>query len=108
MPISLSAKKSLRVTKRNHKTNVALKQKLKTVVKKFVEKPTNDGLKTVISFLDKVGKTNVFHHNKINRLKSRYSKMVEVKTETKAVKATKKTPVKSVKKTVKKATKKMS
>jgi len=107
MPISLSAKKSLRVTKRNHKTNVALKQKLKTVVKKFVEKPTNDGLKTVISFLDKVGKTNVFHHNKINRLKSRYSKMVEV-TETKAVKATKKTPVKSVKKTVKKATKKMS
>lgn len=102
MPISLSAKKSLRVAKRNRKVNVALKQKLKSVVKKFLEKPTTGGFKEVSSFLDKAGKTRIFHHNKINRLKSRYSNMVTVKTEVKGAKVTKKVVTKPVKKAVKK------
>ena len=102
MPISLSAKKSLRVTKRNHKTNVALKQKFKSVAKKFQEKPTSAGLAEVVSFLDKLDKNHIFHHNKVNRMKSRYSKMVLEKTKTTESKTVKKPAKKAIKKVVKK------
>jgi len=105
MPISLSTKKSLRVSKRNHKTNAILKQKFKSIAKKFQEKPTALGLREVVSFLDKLDKSNIFHHNKVNRMKSRLSKMVSVKAESpKAVesKTVKKPAKKTVKKTVKK------
>jgi len=108
MPISLSAKKSLRVAKRNHKTNLSLKQKFKSVAKKFQEKPTADGLNEVVSFLDKLDKNHIFHHNKVNRMKSRLSKMVVAKTETKTTKTVKKVAKSPAKKVAKKTAKKMS
>jgi ribosomal protein S20 len=110
MPISLSSKKSLRVAKRNRKTNVLLKQKFKSVAKKFQEKPTADSLKEVVSFLDKLDKSHIFHHNKVNRMKSRFTKMVSVKTETKVTKekVVKKVAKTPVKKAAKKTAKKMS
>ncbi|HPT65693.1 MAG TPA: 30S ribosomal protein S20 [Candidatus Woesebacteria bacterium] len=76
MPISLSAKKSLRKSLKNHKDNVSFKNQLKTIVKKFLTKPTNDGLKEVYSILDKAVKKNIFHKNKSDRLKGQYSKKV--------------------------------
>jgi ribosomal protein S20 len=76
MPISLSAKKSLRKSLKNHKDNVSFKNQLKTTVKKFLAKPTNDGLKEVYSILDKAVKKNLFHKNKTDRLKGQYSKKV--------------------------------
>ncbi|MDD4785129.1 MAG: 30S ribosomal protein S20 [Candidatus Shapirobacteria bacterium] len=76
MPISLSAKKSLRKSLKNHKDNVSFKNKLKTTVKKFLTKPSNDGLKEVYSILDKAVKKNIFHKNKSDRLKGQYSKKV--------------------------------
>ncbi|MFA5827800.1 MAG: 30S ribosomal protein S20 [Candidatus Shapirobacteria bacterium] len=103
MPISLSAKKSLRVAKRNHKTNVVLKQKFKSTAKKFQEKPTSEGLIKVVSLLDKLDKGHLFHHNKVNRMKSRFSKMVSVKAEIKIENPAKKKVKKAVKKVVKKS-----
>jgi small subunit ribosomal protein S20 len=97
MPISLSAKKSLRKSLKNYKENVSFKNKLKTTVKKFLAKPTKSGLEEVYSILDKAVKKNIFHKNKANRLKSNYSKKVKSGE-------TKKTTVK--KKTIKKVTKK--
>lgn len=76
MPISLSAKKSLRKSLKNRKDNVSFKNKLKTTVKKFLAKPTGDSLKEVYSILDKAVKKNIFHKNKSDRLKSQYSKKV--------------------------------
>ncbi len=105
MPISLSAKKSLRKSLKNYKENVSFKNQLKATVKKFLAKPTNDGLKEVYSILDKAVKKNIFHKNKTNRLKSNYSKKVGGEGAKKIV--AKKRPVKKVaKKTVKKITKK--
>ena len=103
MPISLSAKKSLRKSLKNHKDNVSFKNQLKTTVKKFLAKPTNESLKEVYSFLDKAVKKNIFHKNKTDRLKSNYSKKV-------GSEGVKKVAVKkaTVKKVVKKATKKTS
>jgi len=106
MPISLSTKKSLRVSRRNHKTNAILKQKFKSIAKKFQEKPTASGLTEVVSFLDKLDKSHIFHHNKVNRMKSRFSKMVSAKVEP-AKTAESKTVKKPAKKTVKKTVKKM-
>lgn len=101
MPISLSAKKSLRKSLKNHKDNVSFKNKLRAIVKKFLAKPTNEALKEVYSVLDKAVKYNIFHKNKTDRLKANYSK--KVGTEGVKALATKK---KLVKKVAKKATKK--
>ena len=106
MPISLSAKKSLRKSLKNNKDNVSFKNKLKTIVKKFLAEPTNEGLKEVYSILDKAVKKNLFHKNKSDRLKSNYSKKVGTEGVKKVV--IKKRPAKKVvKKTGKKSNKKM-
>lgn len=89
MPISLSAKKSLRKSLRNRKQNLSFKKGLKTIIKAFLTKPSQDGLKKVYSGLDKAVKKNVFHKNKVARLKASYSKKVEVKTEKKEKKMSK-------------------
>jgi ribosomal protein S20 len=99
MPISLSAKKSLRKALKNNKENVLFKTKLKLTVKKFLTKPSSDGLKEVCSILDKAVKKNIYHKNRIARLKANYTKKVKdekpVKTVTK--KSTKKKAVKKMK-----------
>ncbi len=107
MPISLSAKKSLRKSLKNNKENVLFKTKLKLIVKKFLAKPTADSLKEVESVLDKAVKKGIFHKNKTARLKSNYVK--KVKSGVAATKVvTKKTTKPKAKKTSKsKSTKKM-
>jgi len=97
MPISLSAKKSLRKSLKNRKENVAFKNKVKKIVKDFTAKPSAESLKLVYSIVDKAAKKNIFHHNKAARLKAKFSRQLEGKGEVKA--APKKT--KTVKKTAK-------
>ena len=100
MPISLSAKKSLRVSKRNNKKNVSFKTNLRKAVKDYLTKPTSEGLKGIYSLLDKAVKNNIFHANKTARLKAKYTKIADGKAEVKTA------PVKK-KKTAKKTSKKM-
>jgi len=111
MPISLSAKKSLRKSLKNRKDNVSFKNKLKTTVKKFLAKPTGDNLKEVYSILDKAVKRNLFHKNKTDRLKSQYSKKVGQEVVKKVISkksiAKKAAGKKAVKKSSKKVAKKM-
>ena len=76
MPISLSSKKSLRKALKNYKANAFFKIKLKKVVKTFVVKPSEEGLKKVYSILDILGKKNIFHKNKVARLKAKYAKAI--------------------------------
>jgi small subunit ribosomal protein S20 len=103
MPISLSAKKSLRKSLKNNKDNVLFKTKLKSIVKKFLGKPTNESLKEVHSVLDKAVKKGIFHKNKTSRLKSNYAKQLKNGVTAKAV--VKKAKAKKVVKS--KSTKKM-
>lgn len=92
MPISQSAKKSLRVSKRNHKVNLTFKTNLKLVLKDYVASPTIEGLKKVYSILDKATKNNLFHKNKTARLKAKFNKLATASSEAKPVakKSTKK------------------
>lgn len=95
MPISRSAKKSLRKSIKNKKVNVSFKEKLKKLIKLYLVKPTANGYKEVQSMLDQAKQKNIFHINKVSRLKSRLNKKFgEVKTGVSAV----------VKQTVKKKT----
>ena len=80
MPISLSAKKSLRKSLKNNKANVAFKNNLKKIVKDFIASPSKEAFIKVTSVLDKSVKKGLNHKNKIARLKSRLSKMVPGKT----------------------------
>jgi small subunit ribosomal protein S20 len=85
MPISLSAKKSLRKSVKNNRDNVLFKTKLKLTVKKFLAKPSIEVLKNVYSLLDKAVKNGIYHKNKVARLKSNYSKKVKSDVQTKSV-----------------------
>lgn len=76
MPVSLSAKKSLRSSIAKRKGNLVWRKKLKDVIRVFNKNPDKKKLDKVYSVLDKVGKRNIFHKNKVSRLKARYSKVV--------------------------------
>ena len=98
MPISRSAKKSLRKSIKNRKVNLSLKNKFKEAVKKFLASPKANEVSKVQSVLDKAVKKGVLHKNKVARIKSQISK----KTKSEAVKVIKKV---IKKKTTKKAVK---
>ncbi|MEI8067368.1 MAG: 30S ribosomal protein S20 [Candidatus Shapirobacteria bacterium] len=110
MPISQSAKKSLRKALKNNKVNVSFKIKLKAILKKFSAKPTESALKDVYSVLDKAIKNNIYHPNKVSRLKAKFSRSAKsglakvVDTKKKTVK---KVAKKNTKKAIKKANSKM-
>jgi small subunit ribosomal protein S20 len=95
MPISPSAKKSLRKSIKNRKANLSFKNKMKLVVKAFLEKPSEKGLAEAFRALDKAKKKGLVHKNKVSRVKSQLSK--KIGTEGVAKKSVKK----SVKRTAK-------
>lgn len=74
MPIGRSAKKSLRKSVKNRKFNLAFKNRLKEVIKKFLAKPEKKGFSEVQAILDKAEKRHLFSKNKVARLKAKYAK----------------------------------
>jgi small subunit ribosomal protein S20 len=87
MPISASAKKSLRVAERRATENKAYKARLRNALR-------NRGsieMSALFSLLDKAAKRNVIHKNKAARLKSRLAKAAAAPASTESA------PVKPVK-----------
>jgi len=76
MPITKSVKKALRQSEKRRKRNSGFKINLKKTIKSFLAKPSPEGLKAVYSMLDKAGKKYIYHKNKVNRLKSNFSKKI--------------------------------
>lgn len=70
MPISASAKKSLRVALRRTAENRTMKSRVKNQLKKT----TVENVSSMVSLLDKAAKNHVIHKNKASRLKSRLMK----------------------------------
>ena len=105
MPITKSAKKSLKVSRTKRVHNLLIEKKLKKALKKVDEKNVNE----VISLIDKAAKKNLIHKNKAARLKSRINKKFgSPKKVKKAVPAPKTAPKTSAKKIVKPISKKPS
>ncbi len=111
MPISLSAKKSNRKSLKNRKVNIIWKNKYKEVIKKFLLKPSKEGLKEVYSIVDKLKKKFIIHKNKASRLKAKFARKLKslakdvkpavASTAKKVVKKTASKTVKATKKSVK-------
>jgi len=83
MPITKSAKKALRQSKKRKKNNVIKKGNVKTVRKEIQKaislKDVETAKKKLTEFfkaLDKATKTKVIHRNKAARLKSRITKKI--------------------------------
>lgn len=95
MPITKSVKKALRQSEKRQKKNRSFKDRIKSTVKTYLAKPSQEQLRKVESVLDKAKKKGIYHKNKVARLKSSMSK-----------KLTKKEAIPVVKKPTKKATEK--
>lgn len=102
MPITKSAKKSLRVSRKKERQN-----EIKAIaLEKALKKVNKDNVNNVVSLVDKAAKTGLFHKNKAARMKSALAKKFGTPAVSKeTAKETKKT-VKEKPKTVKKESKK--
>jgi small subunit ribosomal protein S20 len=105
MPITRSAKKKLREDKKRGEANLRVKVAVKSIIKKFRAKPSTDLLSSVYRLLDTAKKKNIYHANKVSRLKSHLSKLLSKKS-TPAEKVTKKKVKTEIKKTAHKPVKK--
>lgn len=94
MPISKSAKKSLRTSVAKKEKNLVAKNKLKSVLKTADSK----NISTVTKTIDKAAKNHLISKNKASRLKSQLAKKFKA--------GAKKTVSKPTKKSIKKTTKK--
>jgi len=83
MPITKSAKKALRQSRRRTVFNQRVKKKAKELIRAFRKSPSRKKLAEVYSALDKAAKRNVFHKNKSARLKRRLTKLLKEKEEQK-------------------------
>jgi len=90
MPVTSSAKKALRVSRKKYAANLEFRERLKDAIKKVTEKNINE----TISIVDKAAKNNIIHKNKAARIKSSLAKKIG-----KTPKSEKKVKVVSKKKT---------
>lgn len=75
MPITKSAKKALRQTKRRTDKNKNWKQKLKSAIKKAETQKSKEAISYAFKIIDKSAKAGIIHKNKAARIKSRISKL---------------------------------
>ena len=71
-----SNEKSLNQDKKTNKNNHSQLSKMRTIVKKTRNNPTNDQLTEGYKVVDTVSRKGIIHKNKANRLKSRLAKKV--------------------------------
>lgn len=76
MPVTRSAKKALRVSRKKAQVNQRIRTAYKAAVKAVRENPTAENLKKATSALDRAAKKGIIHTNKAARLKSRLAKLL--------------------------------
>ncbi len=76
MPITKSAKKALRSSKRKQKFNKKAKEIAQQAIKAFKKNPSQAKLAQAFSAIDKAAKRKIYHKNKAARLKSQLAKML--------------------------------
>ena len=76
MPVIENAKKALRQSKRKAEINRPVKTRAQTLLKKARSKPTAENVSKAFSALDKAAKRNIFHANKVSRLKKSLSRQL--------------------------------
>jgi len=77
MPITKSAQKALRQTKRRTVRNKAWKNKLKDATKKAEAQKTKETVSYAFKIIDKSAKVGIIPKNKAGRVKSRLSRLLK-------------------------------
>ena len=77
MPITKSAQKALRQTKRRTAKNKLWKTKLKEAVKKAEVQKSKEAISYAFKIADKSAKVGIIHKNKAARIKSKISKLLQ-------------------------------
>ena len=79
MPITKSALKALRQSKRKAASNRPIRSRVKTTMDDAKKNMTPESLASAFSAIDKALKKNILHRNKAARLKSKVSKFLASK-----------------------------
>jgi len=103
MPVTKSAKKTLRKDRRRAVINKLRKKITKQAIKVFKKTLSEKDFKKAVSLVDRLAKNKVINKNKAARLKSRLAKILTTEKSKKAQKS----PAKAVKKTKKRISRKV-
>lgn len=79
MPLTKSAHKALRSSRRKKVFNDRVRNKLSETVKTTVKKPTSENLKNAYQTIDRAAGRGVIHSNRAKRLKSRLARLTPKK-----------------------------
>lgn len=77
MPITKSAKKTLRKDRRRTLENKLIRNRLARALSLYKKKPTLKTYSSISSLLDRSAKKGTIHQNKASRLKSRLIKLLK-------------------------------
>lgn len=83
MPITKSAAKALRVSRRKQVINNRFRAEIRTAVKTALEKPTVESIRKAASLADKTARKHIIHPNKAAHIKQRLAMLKPVKKTTK-------------------------
>jgi len=75
MPVTKTAKRALRVSKRKTKTNIATAARLEIAVRLAKRSKKEKDIRKAISLADKTAKHKIIHKNKAARIKSALEKL---------------------------------
>lgn len=76
MPVSQTAKRALRSSKRKAIQNKLIKTRLEVAIRDTKKKRTKKVAKKAISEIDRAAKKGVIHHNKAARLKGQLAQLL--------------------------------
>ena len=82
MPVTKTAKRALRGSKRKQEINSLLRARLEIAIRKAKKVPSKKTVTEAISLVDRATKRGLFHKNKAARLKSSLSKLTKKKKPT--------------------------
>ncbi|MDP3998435.1 MAG: 30S ribosomal protein S20 [bacterium] len=76
MPVIKSAIKKMRQDNKRRQANRLRKERVKAVIKTARRQPTDKNIRTAISLIDRLTKSDLVHRNKAARLKSQVSRLL--------------------------------
>lgn len=91
MPVTKTANRALRVSKRKEVINKRLQAKLEIAIRAAKKEKTNKAVSEAVSLTDRAAKKKIIHKNKAARIKSSLSKLISKKSPQKKSSKPKKT-----------------
>lgn len=76
MPVTKTAKRALRVSKRKFIVNTDIRKRLDIALREAKKAKTAEKIRKAISLADRAAKKNVIHKNKASRIKKSLSKLM--------------------------------